>query len=105
MVRTITLDGEDVRVQMSADTLRVYRQTYGRDLLLGMVNMQDTLDMELIENLFYICAQACDPELPPINEWLQQFSTFAIYRGAAELLMMWREENKTTTTRKKKEDR
>lgn len=104
MQRTIKLDEQDVRVEMSADTLRVYRQTYGRDLLLDMMAMQENLDMEVVENLFYISAKAMDPDLPDINTWLRGFSTFALYKGAKELMQMWREENKTLTQRKKKVD-
>lgn len=102
MERVIQLDEQDVRVRMSADTLRVYRQTFGRDLLVDMIQMQETLDMEVIENLFYICAKAADPDLPELDEWLQGFSTFALYHGAKELMKLWREENQTTSRRKKK---
>ena len=104
MQRTIKLDEQDVRVEMSADTLRVYRQEYGRDLLLDIMAMQEQLDMEVIENLFYIAAKAADPEIPDINTWLSRFSLFALYRGGKELMAMWREENKTLTQRKKKVD-
>ena len=100
----ITLDGRDVPVQMSADTLRVYRKTFNRDLLRDMMSMKEELDMEVIENLFYISAAACDPDIPPIDEWLHGFSTFALYKGANQLLKVWRDQNHTTTIRKKKED-
>lgn len=105
MDKTIKLDGREVRVRMSADTLRVYRKTFGRDLMIDMISMQEKMDMEIIENLFYVCAQAADPEIPPIDDWLATFSTFALYQGASDLLALWLEENKTTTTRKKKADR
>lgn len=105
MNRIIKLDDQEVRVRMSADTLRVYRKTYGRDLMVDMMSMQDNMNMEIIENLFYICAAACDPDIPDIDEWLAQFSTFALYKGANELIALWLDENKTTTTRKKKADR
>lgn len=104
MQRTIKLDDRDIPVEMNADTLRVYRRNFGRDLLLDMFSMQENLDMEVIENLFYTCAQAADPDIPAVDEWLKGFSTFALYKGAKELMKMWRDENKTLSTRKKKED-
>lgn len=104
MERVINLDGREVRVQMSADTLRSYRKQFGRDLLRDMLSLQENLDMEVIENLFYVVAAACDPDIPPIEEWLQGFSPFALYNGATELMKIWREENHTTTQRKKKAD-
>lgn len=105
MDKIIKLDGRDVRVRMSADTLRVYRKTYGRDLMVDMMSMQDSMNMEIIENLFYICAQAADPEIPPIDDWLSELSTFALYKGANELIALWLDETQTTTQRKKKADR
>jgi hypothetical protein len=105
MDKTIKLDDREVRVRMSADTLRVYRKTFGRDLMKDMMSMTDEMNLEIIENLFYVCAQAADPELPPIDDWLAEFSTFALYKAANDLIAMWLDENKTTTQRKKKADR
>lgn len=104
MQKTINLDGEGVLVEMSADTLRVYRQTFGRDLLNDMLGMGDAIDMEVIENLFYVCASAADPEIPPMHEWLKNFSPLALYIGSTDILAMWNEENKTLSKRKKKPD-
>ena len=105
MDRIIRIDDREVRVRMSADTLRVYRKEFGRDLMKDMMGMQNEYDMEMIENLFYICAAAADPEIPPIDEWLSQFSVFALYQASSELIKLWVDENKTTTQRKKKADR
>ena len=90
---------------MSADTLRDYRKAYGRDLLVDMMSLQDHLDMEMVENLFFLCASACDPEIPEIDEWLSGFSMFALYEGAGELMKLWREESATLSKRKKKDAR
>lgn len=106
MEKTLNLDGREVRVDMSADTLRVYRKTFNRDLILDMLSMTENLDMEVLENLAYICAAACDPDIPPIDIWLRQFSPTAIYQAAGELMKMWRHNEKTTSqSRKKKVDR
>lgn len=105
MEKTLNLDGRAVRVDMSADTLRVYRKTYGRDLLVDMLSMSESLDMEVVENLAYICAAACDPDIPPIDIWLRQFSPMAFYKAAGELMKMWRANGATTSkSRKKKVD-
>jgi hypothetical protein len=105
MNKTIMLDGREVRVEMSADTLRVYRKEFGRDLMKDMMAVKDELDLEMVENLFYVCAAACDPEIPPIDDWLKQYSPFALYQASQELIAMWVDSNKTTTQRKKKADR
>lgn len=105
MQKTINLDGRDVRVEMSADTLRVYRQEFGRDLLVDMLSLKEGLNMEILENVTYICAASCDPDIPPINEWLKQFSPMALYKASSEVMKMWGNNEKTTTKRKKKVDR
>ena len=104
MQKTINLDGEGVLVEMSADTLRVYRQTFGRDLMSDMAKLSNELDMEVIENLLYICVKACN-EVPEIHEWLKQFSPGAIYEAAVDVISMWTDNEKTSSKRKKKADR
>jgi len=110
MQKTINLDGREVRVEMTADTLRVYRQVFGLDLIVEMMDVVNSIqndkpvDLEIIENLFFICAAACDPEITDINEWLRQFSTLSIYMATSEIIDMWIEENKTIVQRKKKVD-
>ena len=104
MLRTINIDGQGIRIDMNAGTLRRYRQDIGRDLLIDMVNMGDTLDMLVIENLLYITAKTADPDLPDIDTWLSQFSTFGVYKAAGEIMKIWREDQKTLSTRKKKAD-
>lgn len=102
MEKVVQIDEQSVRVRMSADTLRVYRRTFGRDLIVDMNKMTETMDMEVIENLLYIAAKAADPELPEIDEWLAQFTPFAIYQSAAQVLQAWNEENQTLSKPKKK---
>lgn len=103
MERLINIDGQGVRMDMSADTLRVYRQTFGRDLLFDMAKLRDGVDLEVLENLAYVAAAACQ-ELPPIDEWLRGFTPLAIYDSSDEILNLWLGNEQTTTTRKKKAD-
>ena len=102
MEKTIKVDGQDVRISMSADTLRVYRRTFNKDLMSDMSKMKDSLDMEVMENLLWVSAKAADPEIPDIDTWLSQFSPFSIIRAAGDLLQAWNEENETMSTPKKK---
>ena len=104
MQKTINLDGEGVLVEMSADTLRVYRQTFGRDLMHDMTKLSNELDMEVIENLLYVCVKACN-DVPEIDEWLKQFSPSAIYEAAVDVISMWTQNEQTSSKRKKKADR
>lgn len=102
MEKTLKVDQQDVRIRMSADILRVYRREFGRDLIVDMQKMSKGLDLEVIENLFYLSAKAVDPELPDIDTWLSQFSIYAMYMAAADLMEAWNEENETLSTPKKK---
>lgn len=105
MQKVININGEGVTVEMSADTLRVYRQTFGRDLMVDMTRLSEQMDMEVVENLMYICVKACN-DIPEINEWLKSLPPTALYGEAAvELIKMWTDNNSTRSiSRKKKAD-
>ena len=104
MKGTITLDGREVQLDMSSDTLRVYREMFQRDLLFDMAKLKNGVDLEVLENLTYVAAEACDPEMPPLHEWLKGLRPMAIMNAADEVLNLWLGNETTTTTRKKKVD-
>lgn len=103
MEKVIKVDGRDVPILMSADTLRVYRRTFSRDLMVDMQSMQNRLDAEVMENLLWVSAKAADPELPDIDEWLKGFTPFAVIMASGDILQAWNEENATLSTPKKKQ--
>ena len=59
--------------------------------------------LETFENIAYIMHKHGDASQPDdINEWLEQFETFDIYKVLPEILTLWNLENVTTSVAKKK---
>ena len=59
--------------------------------------------LEVFENIAYMMHKHGDPSQPTeIDDWLEQFETFDIYKVFPEILEMWNKENKTSSTPKKK---
>lgn len=58
--------------------------------------------LEMFENIAFLMHKHGDPSQPKdIDEWLEQFETFDIYKILPEILEMWNMENKTSSTAKK----
>ena len=50
----------------------------------------DLLSLEIFENIAYIMAKHADPALPDtVEEWLDGFNTFSIYRILPSLIDLW----------------
>lgn len=63
----------------------------------------DVLDLEIFEDAAYIMAKQYDASIPGSpEEWLEEFSTFSVYKILPELLQLWQLNQQTTSTSKKK---
>ena len=59
--------------------------------------------LETFENIAYIMHKHGDKNQPDsIDEWLEQFDTFDIYKIFPDILGMWAQENETMSESKKK---
>lgn len=59
--------------------------------------------LEMFENIAFLMHKHGDPSQPSdIDQWLEQFETFDIYKILPEILEMWNLENKTNSNPKKK---
>ena len=59
--------------------------------------------LEIFENIAYLMHKHGDPSQPKdINDWLDQFEMFDIYKVLPEILKMWNMENKQMSKPKKK---
>ena len=70
MIKTIRIDEKDVKFRSSADTIRRYRERFGRDLLLDFDMVQSSLaegkylsmeELTIFENFAYTMAKQADP--------------------------------------------
>ena len=60
-------------------------------------------DLEIFEDVAFIMARQYDASIPDsVDEWLEQFEMFSIYKVLPAILELWSLNNKTTAVPKKK---
>ena len=101
--KTILVSGKEVRFRSSAAVPRLYRIKFKRDIFKDLSKLESTYkgktddgeelqieDLEIFENVAYIMAWHADPTIPgTIEEWLDEFEMFSIYRVLPEILELW----------------
>lgn len=114
---TITVDGKEVTLRASAAVPRLYRIKFRRDIILDMQAVARAVEdkdqtgqdipleaLELFENMAYIMAKHGDkyavPDSP--DEWLEEFSTFSIYKIFPVLKALWEGNMEALDVAKKK---
>ncbi len=113
---TIEIDGRQVPFKASAMIPRIYRIQFHRDIfadlrkLMGEIQDSDgdasTMDIGsllIFENIAYMMAKYADPEGVPdtVEEWLDGFNTFSIYRIFPQILDLWGLNMETEAEQKK----
>lgn len=113
--KEIEIDGKLVPFRASATIPRLYRAKFRRDIFRDLIKLQKSLDknneesseielddLEMFENVAYIMAKHADPAQPEtVEEWLDQFNTFSIYRVLPKLLELWHLNVRTDVEAKK----
>lgn len=112
MEKTIRIDDRDVRFKTTAATIRIYRQRFGRDLLLDFEGLMKeasgggTWSVEALttfENFAFVAAKQADPSIPDDpDEWLETFEMFSIYLIWPQLVELWTDSSTPTSESKKK---
>lgn len=116
MEKTISIDGKELKFKATANTPRVYRQAFGRDIytdisvLIAGFNSDEPLPitaLDAFENVAYcLNSQAEGRELnresleKDMSKWLDQFETFSIYRILPQIMELWRSTNEQTSVPK-----
>ena len=114
---TITVDGKEVTLRASAAVPRLYRIKFRRDIILDMQAVARAVEdkdktgqdlpleaLELFENMAYIMAKHGDKDAVPDSqdEWLEEFSTFSIYKIFPALKALWEGNMEALDVAKKK---
>lgn len=103
VTKNIEIDGKKVLFRASAAIPRMYRVRFHRDIYRDLRSLEkavkngsednsdiDLLSLEIFENIAYIMAKHADPTLPDtVEEWLDGFNTFSIYRILPSLIDLW----------------
>jgi hypothetical protein len=114
---TITVDGKEVTLRASAAVPRLYRIKFRRDIIVDMQAVARAVEdkdqtgqdipleaLALFENMAYIMAKHGDKDAVPDSpdEWLEEFSTFSIYKIFPVLKALWEGNMEALDVAKKK---
>lgn len=126
MIKTLNIDGKEVKMRASALIPRIYRFRFGRDMIQDMNSLRkawkkvtelpedateeekedaqfSVMDLTIFENVAYVMAKHGDPSTPDsIDDWMDQFELFSIYEVLPEILKLWNLNTAQTSTPKKK---
>ena len=114
MEKTIKIGEQEVKFKATGATMRIYRQTFQRDILkdmseLSKAHTESSLSSEaliMFENIAYIMAKQADPAIPDTpDEWLDQFEMFSIYEILPQIIELWGINNISLSENKKKAKR
>ena len=103
VTKSIEIDGKNVMFRASAAIPRMYRVRFHRDIYRDLRSLEkavkgggeknsniDLLSLEIFENIAYIMAKHADNTIPDtVEEWLDGFNTFSIYRILPSLIELW----------------
>lgn len=103
VTKNIEIDGKNVMFRASAAIPRMYRVRFHRDIYRDLRDLEkavkggdeknsniDLLSLEIFENIAYIMAKHADNTIPDtVEEWLDGFNTFSIYRILPSLIELW----------------
>lgn len=117
MEKTIEIDNKEYKFKATADTPRVYRHAFGRDIYTDVQKIfeaqakEEELSVDVLdtyENIAF-CMNSQAEGRPmhrenieeELGEWLSQFNMFSIYRILPKLIDLWNLNTKQTITPKK----
>lgn len=111
MERTVKVGTIEVPMKATANTPRLYRDMFGKDLIVEMQSLfkhigkngelQGDFDFGVIERLGYVMAYQSDRELGTMDEWLDQFGMDDVYGAMSEIVKLWADSKNGTSTPKK----
>ena len=99
--KVLNISGHQVKLKSTAGTLRHYRNNFGRDMLKDVARLQEkfqkvktsseqfeAIDLGMFEEIAWSMAKTADVNIKPIDEWLDDFDTFAITKILPEIVTL-----------------
>jgi len=117
MDRIVEVDGKQLKMTANARIPRIYRNTFGSDMLLDMQRLYDSykdvldegasMPMEMLtifENVAWVLLREGGEEVGDSpDDWLESLDgIFSIYEVLPQILELWSANMATTSTPKKK---
>lgn len=113
IIKEILIDDKKIKFKASASIPRLYRNKFRRDIYKDLILLDKASknkkeisidNLELFENIAYIMAYHADNKIPSsVDEWLEEFSTFSVYKILPELIKLWGLNINTMSIPKKKQ--
>ena len=107
--KTVKISGKDVPLKTSAYTPLLYAELFNSNIFADMQDIivagqkNGTIPFEkvlIIYRLAYCMAKHADPNIPKIEEWLDQFDVYDIPEITGDLIELWATDNKSQSTPK-----
>lgn len=99
--KVLNISGHEVKFKSTAGTLRHYRNNFGRDMLKDVAYLQkklekvttteeqfEVIDLGIFEDIAWSMAKTADSNIKAIDEWLDDFETFAITKILPEIMTL-----------------
>ncbi|NMF04357.1 hypothetical protein ACUH7Y_24880 [Clostridium beijerinckii] len=92
-VKTIEIDGKQVKFKSTAATPLRYKKQFGKDYFTEILKLKDLtelkdienqsealakIDFEILYNIIWVLAKTADRNIPEPLEWLDSFDIFSI---------------------------
>lgn len=99
MEKIINISGKDVKFKSTAGTLYRYRMQFKSDMMQDILKLKKVLekvqdnpeeqlsfvDLEMFEKVAWSMAKTADENVPPIENWLDDFEAFSFYEILPQL--------------------
>lgn len=91
MTKEIIIGGVPVQMKATAFTPFQFKAEFGEDLIKGMQSIPKTeeLDSVFMARVAWIMAKGANPDIEPLEEWLEQFGIFDLYEAFPKIIELW----------------
>ena len=107
--KTVKIGGKDIPLKTSAYTPLLYAQLFNANIFADMQDIitaaskTGTVPFEkviILYRLAYTMAKHANPDIAPLEEWLDQFDVYDIPEIAGDLVELWAVDNQSQSTPK-----
>ena len=99
MERIISIDGRDVKLQSTGAYLLRYKKYFGRDAIQDLMSMGSEMEklengnvadfnMDILYMIVWTLAKTANPDIPPMIDWVDSFSSFPITEIATDAMAL-----------------
>lgn len=107
MERIIRIGETEVKMKASAFTPFQFKAEFNGDIISGIQRIRELAkkgetDTEFISKVAYTMAKAANPDIEPLEAWLEQFGMVDFFAAMPDIVGLWSENEKATSKPKKK---